>query len=67
MLYAGLYLLSVHYQLFKIINPLNRRTAVPKKLVFRVGKIALTDKLYCNFWLREGLRELQLCLAVWGG
>jgi len=68
MLYAGLYLLSVYYQLITVINQLNRSTAVSEKLVFRVGKKKRwqTDKLYCNFWMRVGSCELQLCLAVWG-
>jgi hypothetical protein len=61
----------IHYQLvINLLQSKNRSIEAllfPKKLVFRVGKKAVADKLFCNFWLRGGLCELQMCLAVWAG
>jgi len=62
----------IHYQLIINLLPSSIRSIeallFPKKLVFRVGKKRWqTDKLFCNFWLRVGLCELQMCLAVWEG
>jgi len=65
---AGVHSLSVNYQPYTIVISSIEVLLFPKKLVFRGGKKRRqTDKLFCNFWLRDGSYELQMCLAVCAG